>query len=95
MGAKCNIWVDRQNFKAKKYTYFCSGLMTPLLGGVGGSGRFTLKNVNVEPMSAGTNHTIFIKGISSGVDTNIGVKACPRTRPIGFDRPRTVVAKIL
>ena len=69
--------------------------MSSLLGGVGGSGRFTLKNVNIEPMSAGMNQTIFMMGISSGVDTNIGVTPCPRTRPIGFDRPRTVVAIIL
>lgn len=68
---------------------------SPLLGGVGGIGLLTLKNVRIEPMKAGTNHTMFMRGMSPEVGTSIGVRAWPKTRPSGFDSPSTVVATIL
>ena len=66
-----------------------------LLGGVGGKDLFTLKKVKIEPRRAGTNHTMFMSGIRSGLGTSIGVIAWPKTRPSGFDSPSTVVATSL
>ena len=62
---------------------------------MGGIGLLTLKKVRIEPTRAGTNHTMFMRGISLEVGTSNGVRAWPKTRPNGFDSPSIVVATSL
>lgn len=53
----------------------------------------TLMSVMMAPSAAGTNHTMFMRGTSSGAFTIRGVKKEPSTMPMGLAMPISSVAR--
>ena len=63
-----------------------------LLGGVGGWEEVMVTRQQKKQITAGTNHTMFIRGTSSGHFTKVGVIPCPNTMPMGMESERMPVA---
>ena len=63
-----------------------------LLGGVGGWEEVMVTRQQRKQITAGTNHTMFITGTSSGHFTKVGVMPCPKTIPMGMESERMPVA---